>query len=43
MYADRNSGGLQKKINTERVIGKALPSNIDAEKAVLGALLLNDE
>ncbi len=44
MYADRNTtGSLQKKISTERVIGKALPSNLDAEKAVLGALLLNDE
>lgn len=27
----------------ERVLGKKLPSNVEAEKAVLGALLLNDE
>ena len=43
MYADRKAGGLQKKIDPERVLGKALPANIDAEKAVLGALLLNDD
>ena len=42
MYNERKTGALQ-KVNTERIIGKALPSNIDAEKAVLGALLLNDE
>lgn len=42
MYTERKTSALQ-KINTERIIGKALPSNIDAEKAVLGALLLNDE
>jgi len=30
-------------IDTERVLGKTLPSNIDAEKSVLGAILLNDE
>ena len=32
-----------KVINPERILGKSLPANIDAEKAVLGALLLNDE
>ncbi len=42
MYNERKTSALQ-KINTERVVGKALPSNSDAEKAVLGALLLNDE
>jgi len=29
-------------IDAEKVIGKNLPANIDAEKAILGALLLND-
>jgi replicative DNA helicase len=28
---------------TEKVIGKKLPSHVEAEKSVLGALLLNDE
>ncbi|TET06602.1 replicative DNA helicase [Candidatus Dependentiae bacterium] len=38
--------GYPKKIqniNTEKVLGKNLPANIEAEKAVLGAVLLNDE
>jgi len=29
--------------NTERVLGKTLPANLDAEKSVLGAILLNDD
>ena len=29
--------------NAEQLIGKSLPSSIEAERAVLGALLLNDE
>ncbi len=33
----------QKKQNVEGILGKTLPAHIDAEKAVLGALLLNDE
>jgi len=33
----------QRNSNSAQVIGKKLPSNIEAEKAVLGALLLNDE
>jgi len=32
-----------KKPTTESVLGRSLPANIDAEKSVLGALLLNDE
>jgi len=28
---------------TERVLGKTLPANLEAEKSVLGAILLNDE
>ncbi len=35
---------LPKKVeNAERVLGKKLPCSVEAEKAVLGALLLNDE
>lgn len=30
-------------VSSEKVIGKKLPSHIEAEKSVLGALLLNDE
>lgn len=33
----------QEQPNTEHVLGKALPSNVEAERSVLGALLLNDE
>ncbi|MCK5632654.1 replicative DNA helicase [bacterium] len=33
---------LPKKLSTEKVLGKSLPSNIDAERSVLSALLLND-
>jgi len=28
---------------TERVLGKSLPANLDAEKSILGAILLNDD
>jgi len=31
------------RVDPERVLGKSLPANIDAERAVLSALLLNDE
>ena len=35
---------LPRKVeNVERVLGKKLPCSLEAEKAVLGALLLNDE
>lgn len=30
-------------IDTEQVLGRSLPANIEAERSVLGALLLNDE
>ena len=33
----------QKVQQTERVLGKKMPSSLEAENAVLGALLLNDE
>lgn len=32
-----------KSVDPERVLGRSLPSNIDAERSVLSALLLNDE
>ncbi len=31
------------EINAEKITGKMLPANIEAEKAVLGAVLLNDD
>jgi len=33
----------KKQPSTESILGRQLPSNIDAEKAVLGSILLNDE
>ncbi len=30
-------------LDTEKLLGRTLPAHVDAEKAVLGALLLNDE
>lgn len=30
-------------VTTEKILGKSLPCNIEAERAVLGSLLLNDE
>jgi replicative DNA helicase len=34
---------FDKTAHAEKILGKRLPSNIQAERAVLGALLLNDE
>lgn len=42
MYTE-NKAMIPRKMDAEKIIGKALPANIDAERAVLGALLLNDE
>lgn len=42
MYIDKSR--VQKNSNSaEKILGKKLPSSSEAEKAVLGALLLNDE
>lgn len=38
-----NNNAITRKPNVESVLGKTLPAHTDAEKAVLGALLLNDE
>lgn len=38
-----NNNVAVKKPGIESVLGKSLPAHIDAEKSVLGALLLNDE
>ena len=38
-----NNNVVAKKPSIEGILGKTLPAHIDAEKAVLGALLLNDE
>ena len=32
-----------KAVQTEAVLGKKLPASVEAEKAVLAAILLNDE
>jgi hypothetical protein len=42
MYIDK--GRVQKNQNSaEKILGKKLPASSEAERAVLGALLLNDE
>src|SRR5260221_2618106 len=38
-----NNNAVAKKQNVEGILGKTLPAHVDAERAVLGALLLNDE
>jgi len=42
-----HQNSMYKKVETakpvESMLGKSLPSNIDAERAILGAILLNDE
>ncbi len=46
MYGKRRVEGDQvqrQHASVEQIIGKTLPCNIDAERAVLGSLLLNDE
>jgi len=43
MHNERRRYNKLKPIDTERVLGKTLPANLDAEKSVLGAILLNDE
>lgn len=42
IYHNTNNA-VTKKPPVESILGKSLPANIEAEKAVLGALLLNDE
>src|SRR5438445_2971140 len=37
------NNSIVKKPNIEGMLGKTLPAHTDAERAVLGALLLNDE
>lgn len=43
MQKERNQNSGFNQIDAERVLGKTLPANLDAEKSVLGAILLNDE
>ena len=42
-----NNNYQKKQVDTvkpvESMLGKSLPSNVDAERAILGAILLNDE
>lgn len=40
---NHHNSNLPKKQNVEGILGKTLPAHVDAERAVLGALLLNDE
>lgn len=39
----RQGQGISTSEYTQKLLGKQLPSNLEAERAVLGALLLNDE
>lgn len=43
MYTKQYAQRTPQKPSSEQLLGKTLPANIDAERAVLGALLLNDE
>ena len=43
MRKERQRNQHNQRITTERVLGKSLPANLDAERSVLSALLLNDE
>lgn len=43
MYQKKYAQKDHAKATSEQLLGKTLPANIDAERAVLGALLLNDE
>src|SRR6266404_2318006 len=43
MTKNHYNNALAKKPNVEGILGKTLPAHVDAERAVLGALLLNDE
>lgn len=41
--SEQQSPALRTAFDAERMLGKNLPANIDAERSVLGALLLNDD
>ena len=43
MQKDKAPYSSNKNIDAERVLGKSLPASPEAERSVLGALLLNDE
>lgn len=43
MRKKKGTGTQPAIIDTQRALGKKMPSSMDAERAVLGALLLNDE
>lgn len=42
-YNNYNKKTIEPTKPVESMLGKSLPSNIDAERAILGAILLNDE
>jgi len=43
MHDIRHGSKQARNVDAEKITGKTLPAHIEAEKAVLGALLLNDE
>lgn len=43
MQTHQSTSPSRMVLDTERMLGKSLPANIDAERSVLGALLLNDD
>lgn len=43
MRRDTRSNNTPISMDTERVLGKSLPASLEAERSVLGALLLNDD
>ncbi len=43
MQKERRAGRFNTTPDTERMLGKTLPASIEAERSVLGALLLHDE
>lgn len=42
-YRDNQRFFTKQRADPEKILGRSLPANIEAERAVLGALLLNDE
>jgi len=43
MYNAKKKSFAAKQVDTERILGRSLPAHVEAERSVLGALLLNNE
>ncbi len=43
MFIDQRKNSFSPQQNSEKLLGKSLPANKEAERSVLGSLLLNDE